>query len=71
VAFQTDAGSMIRARPALREEGPEVCVCRRSAIAWPARAEAIAQAAGAPLTALRTIDEVYPQRPDRHAIRAA
>jgi orotate phosphoribosyltransferase len=61
----TTGGSTIRALEALREEGHEVCgvlaICDRLA----GGAEAIAQAAGAPFTALTTIDEVYPQRPDR------
>jgi orotate phosphoribosyltransferase len=61
----TTGGSTIRALEALREEGHEVCgvlaICDRLA----GGAEAIAQAAHAPFTALTTIDEVYPQRPDR------
>jgi orotate phosphoribosyltransferase len=61
----TTGASTIRALEALREEGHEVCgvlaICDRLT----GGAEAIAQAAGAPFTALTTIDEVYPQRPDR------
>jgi orotate phosphoribosyltransferase len=60
----TTGGSTIRALEALREEGHEVCgvlaICDRLA----GGAEAIARAAHAPFTALTTIDEVYPQRPD-------
>jgi orotate phosphoribosyltransferase len=65
VVFQTDGGSTIRALVALREEGHEVCgvpaICDRLA----GGAEAIARPPVRPLTALRTIDEVDPQRPDR------
>jgi len=50
---------------ALREEGHEVCgvlaICDRLA----GGAAAIEEAAGAPFVALTTIDEVYPDRPDR------
>src|ERR1035438_9039072 len=63
----TTGGSTIRALEAIRDEGHEVCgvlaICDRLA----GGAEAIAQAAHAPFTALTTIDEVYPQRPDRPA----
>jgi orotate phosphoribosyltransferase len=61
----TTGGSTIRALDALREEGHQVCgvlaICDRLA----GGAEAIEQAAGAPFRALTTIDEVYPDRPDR------
>src|SRR5947209_16047327 len=61
----TTGGSTIRALEALQEEGHEVCgvlaICDRLA----GGAEAIEQAAGAPFRALTTIDEVYPERPDR------
>jgi orotate phosphoribosyltransferase len=63
----TTGGSTIRALQALRDEGLQVCgvlaVCDRLA----GGAETIEQAAGAPFVALTTIDEVYPQRPDRAA----
>ena len=63
----TTGGSTIRALEALRDEGHEVCgvlaICDRLA----GGAEAIEQAAGAPFVALTTIDEVYPERPDRRA----
>ncbi len=61
----TTGGSTIRAIEALREEGHEVCgvvaICDRLA----GGAERIEAAAGAPFEALTTIDEVYPERPDR------
>jgi orotate phosphoribosyltransferase len=61
----TTGGSTIRALEALREEGHGVCgvlaICDRLA----GGAEAIERAAGAPFVALTTIDEVYPDRPDR------
>lgn len=61
----TTGGSTIKALEALRDEGHQVCgvlvVCDRLA----GGAEAIEQASGVPFVALTTIDEVYPQRPDR------
>lgn len=61
----TTGGSTLRALEALRDEGHEVCgvlaICDRLA----GGAEAIEQAAGAPFVALTTIDDVYPDRPDR------
>jgi orotate phosphoribosyltransferase len=61
----TTGGSTIRALEALREEGHEVCgvlaICDRLA----GGASRIEEAAGAPFVALTTIDEVYPERPDR------
>jgi orotate phosphoribosyltransferase len=61
----TTGGSTIRALEALHEAGHEVCgvlaVCDRLA----GGAEAIEAAAGAPFVALTTIDDVYPERPDR------
>jgi orotate phosphoribosyltransferase len=61
----TTGGSTIRALDALREEGLSVCgvlaICDRLA----GGAQAIERAAGAPFLALTTIDEVYPERPDR------
>jgi orotate phosphoribosyltransferase len=63
----TTGGSTIRALQALRDEGREVCgvlaICDRLA----GGAAAIQEAAGAPFVALTTIDEVYPDRPDRPA----
>jgi orotate phosphoribosyltransferase len=62
----TTGGSTIRALEALRDEGHDVCgvlaICDRLA----GGAEAIQAAAGdAPYLALTTIDDVYPERPDR------
>jgi orotate phosphoribosyltransferase len=61
----TTGGSTIRALEAVRAEGHEVCgvlvICDRLA----GGARAIADVAGAPFHALTTIDEVYPERPDR------
>ncbi len=61
----TTGGSTIRALEAIREEGHELCgvlaVCDRLA----GGAEAIREASGVPYVALTTIDEVYPERPDR------
>jgi orotate phosphoribosyltransferase len=61
----TTGGSTLRALEALREEGRSVCgvlaICDRLA----GGGDAIEQAAGAPFVALTTIDDVYPDRPDR------
>ena len=61
----TTGGSTIRALEALRDEGVAVCgvlaICDRLA----GGAEAIERASGVPFVALTTIDEVYPERPDR------
>ena len=61
----TTGGSTIRAIEAVRAEGLEVvgvvAVCDRLA----GGGEAIRAAAQAPYLALTTIDEIYPQRPDR------
>ena len=63
----TTGGSTIRALEAIRAEGHRVCgvlaICDRLA----GGAQAIERAARAPFLALTTIDEVYPQRPDREA----
>ncbi len=63
----TTGGSTIKALEALRQEGHEVCgvlaICDRLA----GGGEAIKRAAGVPYLALTTIDEVYPERPDRGA----
>jgi len=63
----TTGGSTIRAIEAVRGEGHEICgvlaVCDRLA----GGARAIEAAAAAPFLALTTIDEVYPERPDRVA----
>jgi len=61
----TTGGSTIRALEALSEEGRRVCgvlaVCDRLA----GGARAIEQQAEAPFVALTTIDDIYPDRPDR------
>jgi orotate phosphoribosyltransferase len=61
----TTGGSTIRAIEAVRAEGHELCgvlaICDRLA----GGGEAIAAAAGVPYRALTTIDDVYPERPDR------
>jgi orotate phosphoribosyltransferase len=63
----TSGGSTIRALQAVRDEGFTVCgvlaICDRLA----GGAEAIRAAAGdgVPYAALTTIDELYPERPDR------
>jgi orotate phosphoribosyltransferase len=61
----TTGGSTIRAIEAVRDEGHEIrgvlAICDRLA----GGAEAIAEAAGAPFVALTTIDEIYPERPDK------
>ena len=61
----TTGGSTIRALDALRDEGLTVCgvlaICDRLA----GGGQAIEAAAGAPFVSLTTIDEVYPERPDR------
>jgi orotate phosphoribosyltransferase len=61
----TTGGSTLRALEALRDEGHQVCgvlaICDRLA----GGGAAIEAAAGAPYLALTTIDEVYPERPDR------
>ena len=61
----TTGGSTIAAIEAVRGEGHRICgvlaVCDRLA----GGAEAIEAAAQAPFVALTTIDEIYPERPDR------
>jgi orotate phosphoribosyltransferase len=61
----TTGGSTISALDALRDEGLAICgvlaICDRLA----GGAAAIEDAAQAPYVALTTIDEVYPERPDR------
>ncbi len=61
----TTGGSTIAALEVLRSEGHDVCgvlaICDRLA----GGARAIEEAGGTPFVALTTIDEVYPERPDR------
>jgi orotate phosphoribosyltransferase len=62
----TTGGSTVRAIEAVREEGHEVCgvvaICDRLAGGG---ANLEAAAPDAPYIALTTIDEIYPERPDR------
>jgi orotate phosphoribosyltransferase len=61
----TTGGSVVAAIERMREEGLEirgaVCVVDRLA----GGGDAISEAAGAPFEALATIDDLYPDRPDR------
>jgi orotate phosphoribosyltransferase len=61
----TTGGSTVGALDAVRAEGHAICgvlaICDRLA----GGAAAIEEAAGAPFVALTTIDQVYPERPDR------
>ena len=61
----TTGGSVVSAIERIRDEGFEIagalCIVDRLA----GGGEAIAAAADAPFTALTTIDDVYPERPDR------
>jgi orotate phosphoribosyltransferase len=61
----TTGGSVVAAIDRIRQEGLEIrgalCLVDRLA----GGAEAIAEAADAPFQALVTIDEIYPDRPDR------
>jgi orotate phosphoribosyltransferase len=61
----TTGGSTLRAIEALKDAGHEICgaVCVLDRLAG--GGEAIAEAAEAPYVALTTIDDVYPDRPDR------
>ena len=62
----TTGGSTVKAVERVLAEGLEV---RGRGVAsstgWPAAASAIEAAGGAPYSALTTIDEIYPERPDR------
>ncbi len=63
----TTGGSTIRAMDAVREEGHELCgvlaICDR--LAGGAAAIEASAGPGVPYLALTTIDDVYPERPDR------
>src|ERR687891_261820 len=62
----TTGGSTVQAIEAVREEGLEVCGVVAILDRLAGGAEAIARASdGAPFEALATIDDVYPDRPDR------
>jgi orotate phosphoribosyltransferase len=58
-------GSTVQAIEALQEAGHEICGVVSVLDRLAGGAERIAAAAGAPYLALVTIDDVYPQRPDR------
>lgn len=61
----TTGGSTVKAIERIREEGLEVVGVVSVLDRLAGGGEAIAAAAGAPYTALSTIDDVYPDRPDR------
>jgi orotate phosphoribosyltransferase len=62
----TTGGSTIKAIERVRDEGLEVCGVMAILDRLAGGADAIAAAGGgAPYTALTTIDDVYPERPDR------
>jgi orotate phosphoribosyltransferase len=61
----TTGGSTIRAIEAVRDEGHEICGVLAILDRLAGGGEAIEAAAGAPYLALTTIDDVYPERPDR------
>jgi orotate phosphoribosyltransferase len=61
----TTGGSTVRAIERVREEGLEVAGVTVVVDRLAGGAEAIEQAAGAPYRPLVTIDELYPERPDR------
>jgi orotate phosphoribosyltransferase len=61
----TTGGSTVQAIERIREEGLEVAGVTSVVDRLAGGAEAIEAAAGAPYTPLATIDDVYPDRPDR------
>ena len=62
----TTGGSTVRAIEAVRAEGHDVCGVVAVLDRLAGGGEAIARAAdGAPYAPLATIDELYPERPDR------
>jgi orotate phosphoribosyltransferase len=61
----TSGGSTIAALEAVRDAGLEVCGVVAVLDRLAGGAERIAEAAGTPYDALCTIDDVYPERPDR------
>jgi orotate phosphoribosyltransferase len=66
----TSGGSTLRAIEAVREAGHEVCGVVAILDRLAGGAAAIEAAAdGAPYVALATIDDVYPDRPDRSTAR--
>ncbi|HEX8207781.1 MAG TPA: orotate phosphoribosyltransferase [Solirubrobacteraceae bacterium] len=61
----TTGGSTVAAIEALQEEGRTICGVVSVLDRLAGGAERIEQAAGAPYAPLATIDDVYPDRPDR------
>jgi orotate phosphoribosyltransferase len=61
----TTGGSTVRAIERIREEGLEVAGVTAVVDRLAGGAQAIEEAAGAPYRPLLTIDELYPDRPDR------
>ena len=61
----TTGGSTLAAIAALQEAGHTICGVLSVLDRLAGGGEAIAEAAGAPYLALATIDDVYPERPDR------
>jgi orotate phosphoribosyltransferase len=61
----TTGGSTVRAIERIREEGLEIAGVTAVVDRLAGGAEAIEQAAGAPYSPLLTIDDLYPDRPDR------
>ena len=61
----TTGGSTVSAIERIRDEGFEIAGVLGVVDRLAGGGEAIAAAAGAPYTALTTIDDVYPDRPDR------
>ena len=61
----TTGGSTVKAIERIREEGFDVAGVLSVLDRLAGGAEAIDRAAGAPYRALTTIDDVYPERPDR------
>jgi orotate phosphoribosyltransferase len=63
----TTGGSTLAAIEALKDAGREICGVISVLDRLAGGAEAIERAAGAPYLALTTIDDIYPERPDRRA----
>jgi orotate phosphoribosyltransferase len=63
----TTGGSTLAAIAALQEAGQEICGVISVLDRLAGGGAAIERAAGAPYVALTTIDDVYPERPDRPA----
>jgi orotate phosphoribosyltransferase len=61
----TTGGSTLAAIAALQEAGHEICGVLSVLDRLAGGADAIERAAGAPYVALSTIDDIYPERPDR------